>query len=334
MSNVDLARRAAKIRRYGGVSEMPKKSFEPPKREPKKLQIKLGKKVGRGQNVDVFLADRLESIYDRKKLCLKVFKNSNDQWGHDDIVGKSSILECTMIQNLLAMRGLAPRVYDLVIANGKTAQVTDYLEGHNKVVPFEDERFIFRKSEIMQDHQFISGKLVDFQGTVFRDFKKYKERVLKECVASQQPQSGGGKIYQSTNYIDGWRNTGERLKKFEGIDFKNKRVLDLGCNTGMLCRYAFDRGAVRVVGIDLPNVAEATKKLAVLDGYFNLDFYGANLRQTDWVKIVNLTKLRRFDIFLFLAVQNHIGKPDWLNKCDTLVYEGHGEVRPFSITRN
>jgi len=34
-------------------------------------------------------------------------------------------------------------------------------------------------------------------------------------------------------------------------DFKDKRVLDLGCGFGWHCRYAIDRGALSVMGIDI-----------------------------------------------------------------------------------
>jgi ubiquinone/menaquinone biosynthesis C-methylase UbiE len=34
-------------------------------------------------------------------------------------------------------------------------------------------------------------------------------------------------------------------------DFRDKRVLDLGCGFGWHCRYAVEQGAQRVVGIDL-----------------------------------------------------------------------------------
>lgn len=34
-------------------------------------------------------------------------------------------------------------------------------------------------------------------------------------------------------------------------DFKNKRVLDLGCGFGWHCQYAYDHGAIKIEGIDI-----------------------------------------------------------------------------------
>lgn len=45
-------------------------------------------------------------------------------------------------------------------------------------------------------------------------------------------------------------------------DFKNKRVLDLGCGFGWHCQYAMEHGAKEVIGIDISEkmLAEARKK--------------------------------------------------------------------------
>ena len=45
--------------------------------------------------------------------------------------------------------------------------------------------------------------------------------------------------------------------------------------------------------------------------------------------------LKKFDVFLYLAMKNHIGTLPWLDKCKILVYEGHGaeNEREFKITK-
>ena len=335
MSRFDDVRKAAQERRVGFSSDIINKTFESPKLKIKKLKIKYGKTVGSGQNCAVFLCDQLEKIYDRKNLCIKVFKNSRDTWGHSNVMGQSSIFECTVIQNLMAIRGLAPRVYDLVEINNKIAQITDFLDGHSRAVPIKDDRFIFHGPELLQDHQFIADKLVDFQGVVFKNYKKYKQDVLSKVAVHSQAHSGEGKLYQSIEYLDGWRDTKERLKRYNLPRFDGLRALDIGCNAGFITRELCNLGCSRVVGIDWPNLIEPVKELTILDGYFNIDFYGADLKHTSWKNIVSITKLRKFDVFLYLAMKNHIGWLPWLDKCKILVYEGHGAEteREFKIMK-
>ena len=335
MSKFDDVRRAAQERRVGFSSDIINKTFQSPQLKIKKLNIKLGKTVGSGQNCAVFLCDQLEKIYDRKNLCVKVFKNSRDTWGYNNTMGQSSILECTVIQNLMAIRGLAPRVYDLVEIRGKIAQITDFMQGHSRAVTIKDKRFQFYDSELLQDHQFIADKLVDFQGAVFRNYKKYKQDVLRRVAIHSQAHSGHGKLYQSIEYLEGWRNTEARIKRYNLPRFDGLRALDIGCNAGIITRELCELGCSRVVGIDWPNLIEPVRELAILDGYFNIDFYGVDLRHTSFKNIVSLTKLRKFDVFLFLAMKNHIGWPEWLDKCKTLVYEGHGHEteREFKIIK-
>ena len=74
MTKVDEVRKTAQERRVGFSQDIVSKNFESPKLKIKKLNIKLDKKVGRGQNCEVFYCDQLEKIYDRKNICVKIFK--------------------------------------------------------------------------------------------------------------------------------------------------------------------------------------------------------------------------------------------------------------------
>ena len=331
MSNVDLVRKAANMRRHEFRIKIEKDGFVPPKFEYKKVKIKLGDIVSRGQCVDLYRPPALNRMYGRKNLCLKVFKEGVKYWGRNEIMGVSLISESTMVQNLMAIRGLAPRVYDVIEVNGKLAQVTDFLEGKPTTNNITDDRFKFHIAEVTQPHNQIDGKLVDFQGAVFRNFKEYKCQLLEKANNSTQYPKGAGGLYQSTPYHGGKRNTNKRLELYEFHDFKNKVVLDVGCNLGMMCRAAFKNGAKRVVGFDWPDLVSVSRELAISDGYFNLDFYGVDLRHMDWKKIVEMSGIDKYDIILFLAMEQSLGKPSWLSKCETLLFEGHGVKRPFFI---
>lgn len=331
MSNIDFIKRNAKILRQNAFCKVTKDFGPSPSLKIRKIKIKLGEKIGRGQNAEVFLADSLVRKYGRKNLCVKIFKNSRQFWGYDGSLGKSSIRESVMAQNLMALKGLAPRVYDVVDVDGKIALVTDRLQKEGVMAEIKDDRFNFQPNEIKQPHNLMDGKLVDFQGVSFRDFRGYRKKVFGRVLGRTQFPASPGSLYQSTPYHSGKRNTERRLKQYNFKNFRGKNVLDIGGNIGMFCRAACDLGAKRVVCLDQPHIIEVAKELSILDGYFNIDFYGVDLKTISWSELVKITGIEKYDIFLFLAQEMWIGRPSWLNKCKTLYYEGHGKVRPFEV---
>ncbi len=342
MSNIDLRKRAAREARRGGppapkkpqgtdYSAWEKEAYELLKPRLRKLDVRLGNKVAHGSNIDVYLCRELEKIYSRKNLCLKVFWHSKSIWGFDGASALCTILESTIAQNLLAMKGISPRVYDLVCVGGKTAQVTDYLQGARQKRIVGDSRFEFWDSAWENDLSWVDGKMVDFQGTKLKDYDEYKRQILAETIKRNEANGYLKGIYQSTDYHPGLRDTKERLRQYQFKDFKDKTVLDIGCSNGMFLRAADDLGAKRVVGIDFPNMVEMAEELAILDGYFNIDFYGVDLKTLKQKELEKLTGIKRFNIHLFFAMENHVGWADWVKNCDTLYYEGHGAVKPFRV---
>ena len=336
MSKIDRIKAQVRLDRITMFNQIETDEKKKTRHEFKKLDILLGKKVGHGANVDVYLPEKLDCLYGRKNLCLKVFRKSKLMWGSVCREGYSPIYESTIVQNLMALRGLAPRVYDIINVNGKTAQVTDYLVGQPKVATIVDDRFSFNQNEIKKPYNFIDGKLIDFQAVIFKNFIEYKKSFIRGCLNITQFPQGHGGLYQSLDYHAGKRNTKERLARYKFKDFKNKKVLDIGCNLGLFSRASCDLGAKRVVGIDWSGIAEKSAELAILDGYFNIDFYGVDLRDTSWADIIKMTGIEKFDIGLFLAMECHVGKPEWLKNFDTLIYEGHGQelARTFKIIDN
>lgn len=70
---------------------------------------------------------------------------------------------------------------------------------------------------------------------------------------------------QMLRSLEGLKGAGEwHILKTLLPDFKEKRVLDLGCGFGWHCRYAVEQGAISVVGIDLSEkmIAEAKTRNA------------------------------------------------------------------------
>jgi len=331
MSNIDFIKKAARLARANVGVAVKEAGYPKLKEAVRKLDIKLGKKVAEGANTAIYLNNKLEKIYCRKNLCLKVFRYDDAFWGRGFAEGEGPILESTKVQNLMALIGLAPRVYEVVEVKGKIAQVCDYLEGDLYAVPISDGRFEFNKKEIKMSYNFIDGKLVDFQAAVFVDYEGYRAKVLKEAQELTQWPWGGRGLYQSLSYCDGKRNTQERLKMLQFRDFKDKNVLDIGCNIGVFCREACRLGARRVVGLDIPKIVKIASELAILDGYFNIDFYGVDLKKMTGKKLKKLTGIDKFDIHLYLAMEDYLDWPDWVKNCKTLYYEGHGQVRPYKV---
>lgn len=334
MSNIDDFRRNALIARGGGFKNDEIRHYKVLKKQLCKLDLKLGKPVEGNEKTKIYLDDKLNEFYGRKGICLKVFFKYKAVWGYEGAGGISTILESTIAQNLLAIKGLAGRVYDLVSIDGFTAQVTDYLTGSPGSKEIIDDRFEFYKDDISRDHNWRGGKLIDFQGTRLKDFSSYKNSLIKKTIKINREHGHSNDLYQSTDYHTGIRNTKERIKKYQFADFGKKIVLDIGCSNGMMCREAFNLGAKRVVGLDWPDMAVCARELAILDGYYNLDFYGIDLKTAKWEDIVKLTGISNYDIFLFLAMKAHIGEPEWLQKCKTIYFEGHGANREFYIKNN
>ena len=331
MGNIDLLKQEVKLNRLSGSGVKTKDEFEGLTYKKRVIAVTYGPKIARGQNVDLFKPPELEQIYNRKNLCLKVFTNSKEVWGHPRGVGRSPILECTIIQNLLALKGLAPRVYDLVEVDGRTAQVTDYVTGPRSRKKIDDDRFYIDPIEQKTSYNFVGGKLVDFQGCVFKDFEGYKRSVYEKAIKGTGSHGSGAGAYQSHPSFTGHRDTAERLNRYQLPDFRGKNVLDIGCNYGMISREVYNRGAKRVVGIDWPEVVVIAYELAFLDGYFNIDFVGADIKNYTKEKLKSATGISKFDIHLFLAMENWVGWPEFVKNCDILVYEGHGAVRPFEV---
>ena len=48
---------------------------------------------------------------------------------------------------------------------------------------------------------------------------------------------------------------------------KDKVVLDVGCGTGILCMFAAQAGAKKVIGIDMSNIIDQAKKIVETNGF-------------------------------------------------------------------
>jgi len=143
------------------------------------------------------------------------------------------------------------------------------------------------------------------------------ERFTKDAIWGSNP-----KPYQGIKElgIEGQRTLGQRLiaYDFDSVDFRGKTVIDFGCSGGELSREAVDRGAKYCVGIDLPRVANVTREMNRLLGYFNIDVIGG-----DFSCKKEIPDVGHYDIAFYMSTQQ-LGFPEYLkDRVDILYLEGH-----------
>jgi hypothetical protein len=279
----------------------------------------------------------LQEVYGRSGLCLKVFKRPLGK--HTPYTfgwGKKPLYEVTKVQNLMARRGIAPRVYDLVKVNGHAAQVTQFIEPNGQDPTLErlkeliaEYRIKSRKGWDIGERNWVGDQFVDFSGFYFSDRNWYAKQLTNRAHTRRDRYIGVAYQAVLDLGIKGTRNNQHRIDvlQLDKIDFKGKTVLDIGCNLGAFSRYAHGRQAKRIVGVD--RIADLTFEINNWLGYFNVDFITARL-PGDVAKIKELSGIEKFDIVLCLAAIKHIsGWGEWLkNLCDDIyIFEGHGGVK-------
>ena len=151
----------------------------------------------------------------------------------------------------------------------------------------------------------------------------YHEIELKDGIKTSAVDAfevdGKYKTYSSTN--DHW-NQKNVFRILKDIDFKNKRVLDIGCRDGLFSFYAEKKGAAEIIGIDNDLSKGAVEFLIP---YFNskVKMYQKNLYE------ITANDYGKFDIIIFVGVLYHLRYPfysfkkikDILNNNGKLVLE-------------
>ena len=262
---------------------------------------------------------QLKTAYGRNNLCLKVLKGKipsrEVKVDQEEVYryGKTDLFEATVIQNLIARKGPAPRVYGWASVNGLVAQVIDYVIRTKDPAPAIREERREKMALLLEElglvsvakdfdagvNNWRSGKLVDFSHFNFKDYAAYHESL--DIRARTRRGELLSKAYQPVPGLNiaGTRDIQARIEnlKLAEIDWKGKNVLDIGCNFGAFSRYAADAGARRVIGMD--KNGELSFEINNALGYWNMDIVTTTFPTKK--------RLPRADIVFMMAFHNYVG---------------------------
>ncbi|MDB4914894.1 MAG: hypothetical protein JWM95_2538 [Gemmatimonadetes bacterium] len=181
---------------------------------------------------------------------------------------------------------------------------------------------------------------VDFQNFTLENHERFIRRVADEAANAthfgDHSVVRGKYLYQS---IPGFGRAGKRdivsrLQLMEGmmaeagVTVRDRVVLDVGCNVGMMMAQYLARGAAWCHGWDQPIVVPHTEKLMLSLGCTRFSLTGAPLqRSRPLIEDLPPFLRTRLDgcVMSYLAIQGHIG---WLDSVrdipwSFMLYEGH-----------
>ena len=300
-----------------------------------KESVRLGGMMAFIPNANQFFD--FDKIYHRKNTALKVLRVKDvDRLCSPTTLNRpaGSIYDHTRIQNIYALEGLAPKVYDVVKLSFNDelhyAQVLEEIKGEH-ITPndVDIKRFTsYGKNRGIVSHldfhenNYKKGKILDF-GTMYfdEDFKNYLHKYIKRdgtWIAG---------VYHTIPELDipGSRTVTDRVKelKLDEIDFKDKVVLDVGSNLGNMARVYNKLGATRVVGTDVEKFPAVAGQVDLYFNCFNNDYYNIDLN-LDIDELCKVSRVKKFDIISFLSVCNYVKFSDKLaSLADTVIFEGH-----------
>ena len=268
-----------------------------------------------------------------------------------------SVQEKLSVGNILSMHGVASRVYDLIWLEHPDsaplmAMVVEHAS-HECVAGDEGVQFIERFKRIARQEgisivvrknskdfraptfndNIIRGKhgpiYVDIQNMAQLDPGNALDRLNG---AAQVAQIGDDSLYSfqsvAKSNIISKSDVSVRTEKLEamlrdaGFQFQDARILDVGCNLGMLMAFFLGKGASHCIGMDTPEVVEMTRRALFHFGYSRFDLIGGDLRSNEgWD---NNADFHSVDLVLMLAMKKRIGFPEGLNRVGWtyLIYEG------------
>lgn len=287
-------------------------------------------------NAHPVVQELLAETYGRSGLALKHVPLAPSE-EHPGLArwGGTTLGMAGLVQNALALEGLAPRVYDLACVNDRyAAQITDYVpEGDAE--PRIDElmaalhRWGVETMHINYDYgpqNWRNGLFLDCSGYFLPDERiaRIAEDVRSTAMLKKGLPSTGAYQAVPELYIPGDRPARRRLPSAVATLVGQARdVLDIGCNLGHFTRLAATGARRRVVGVD-KDTAKLCRLVNLLLGRWQIDIVDAKLPQA-----ADQLPLQRYDIIFCLSTVKYMGEegiPWMASMAPALWLEGHGDI--------
>jgi len=139
-----------------------------------------------------------------------------------------------------------------------------------------------------------------------------KDNFKKEIIEKSQFPYGKRKVqYQSIEEenMKGIRDMEHRYSILNlPCSFKNKRILDIGCNLGMICKMSAQRESILSVGIDYKKeTINIGKKYLDSKGYKSIQLFSYDINN-GLDNLISLIGSDKFDYVFALSIWKHVDK--------------------------
>ena len=282
-----------------------------------------------------------------------------------------SVGEKMVLSNILSLRNVAPRVYDIVKLQSENATIfamivqhvsgqivtgqaaSEFVEQFKCVLQEEEVSILGEKDHMdFQAPDFRRNIVSDSTGTYYVDIQNLaiidRETHSKKLVDTIQEVThfGDSRPFRPKKYayqsvpglpISGKRNSLYRISEIQDfleqsqIGLQGSTVLDVGCNLGMFIMHFLSQGARWCIGLDTPGITRVARRFLFERGFSRFDLIGCDLCEPI---VADLLPFKEYDLVLYLSMEKHIGFPGWLNELDVrfLLYEGHARESIRDIT--
>ena len=188
-----------------------------------------------------------------------------------------------------------------------------YIIDYDQAVPLNEDQQNMSLPEFLSfcdDHDQVRHGIGDF----FRHYKNFDKTELSEIIPGGRLDLSKNSLMKKQNttntingiyhtidekyfFADGSRTVDQRGDLLKDLEFKSEeRILDIGCNNGLLCEYLYERGC-KVVGIDNdPHIITLSKMMTNIKGK-DIEYRHVDLDHTD--------EIGSYDTIMLFSVFHH-----------------------------